>query len=123
MIREWFKEMWFGAKPQEPEVKSGVQLIKEERLRQINFEGFSPRHDDCYTKDELAKAAACYALPKRCRNPYWGKSGKLLPHYWPWAERYWKPSPDDRIRELAKAGALIAAEIDRLQRKKQEEQR
>ena len=27
-----------------------------------------------------------------------------------------KPTPDDRIRELTKAGALIAAEIDRLLR-------
>jgi hypothetical protein len=30
----------------------------------------------------------------------------------------WKPSPDDRFRELVKAGALIAAEIDRLLRAK-----
>jgi len=27
---------------------------------------------------------------------------------------HWKPTPDDRVRELVKAGALIAAEIDRL---------
>ncbi|MEM5768085.1 MAG: hypothetical protein AAGU23_06610 [Bacillota bacterium] len=31
-----------------------------------------------------------------------------------------KPTPDDRIRELKKAGALIAAEIDRLQRKEEQ---
>jgi hypothetical protein len=37
-----------------------------------------------------------------------------LPGWWPWAERFWKPTPDDRVRELVKAGALIAAEIDRL---------
>lgn len=35
---------------------------------------------------------------------------------WPFSQEWWKPTPDDRIRELAKAGALIAAEIDRLQR-------
>ena len=34
--------------------------------------------------------------------------------HWPWNVVWWKPTPDDRIRELAKAGALIAAEIDRL---------
>jgi hypothetical protein len=28
----------------------------------------------------------------------------------------WKPTPGNRIRELEKAGALIAAEIDRLSR-------
>lgn len=36
------------------------------------------------------------------------------PAEWPWDEMLWKPTPDDRIRELAKAGALIATEIDRL---------
>jgi len=38
------------------------------------------------------------------------------PFTWPWEASWWKPS-DDPIRNLAKAGALIAAEIDRLQRK------
>jgi hypothetical protein len=33
---------------------------------------------------------------------------------WPWEASWWKPSQTDRIKELAKAGALIAAEIDRL---------
>jgi hypothetical protein len=33
---------------------------------------------------------------------------------WPWNDDDWKPSPDP-IRNLVKAGALIAAEIDRLQ--------
>lgn len=32
----------------------------------------------------------------------------------PWDNEWWKPSPDDRKRELVKAGALIAAAIDRL---------
>lgn len=34
----------------------------------------------------------------------------------PFSSVWWKPSPENRIKELAKAGALIAAEIDRLQR-------
>ena len=38
----------------------------------------------------------------------------MPPTLWPWALSQWKPTPDDRIRELTKAGALIAAEIDRL---------
>jgi hypothetical protein len=44
-----------------------------------------------------------------------------LPIYWPWDQEWWKPS-DDPIRNLAKAGALIAAEIDRLQRKAEADQ-
>lgn len=43
-------------------------------------------------------------------------AGRGAPAGWPWHPKWWKPTPDDRIRELAKAGALIAAEIDRLQR-------
>jgi hypothetical protein len=33
--------------------------------------------------------------------------------WWPWSFEWWKPK--DRIRNLVRAGALIAAEIDRLQ--------
>jgi gamma-glutamylcyclotransferase (GGCT)/AIG2-like uncharacterized protein YtfP len=42
--------------------------------------------------------------------------------YWPWDESAFKPSPDNRIKELTKAGALIAAEIDRLLRIEQHKQ-
>jgi hypothetical protein len=38
-----------------------------------------------------------------------------VPSSWPWDYDWWKPS-DDPIRNLTKAGALIAAEIDRLNR-------
>jgi hypothetical protein len=37
-----------------------------------------------------------------------------IKHAVPWGESWWKPTPEDRVRELVKAGALIAAEIDRL---------
>lgn len=35
---------------------------------------------------------------------------------WPWEHRWYKPTPEDRVRELTKAGALIAAAIDDLLR-------
>lgn len=38
---------------------------------------------------------------------------------WPWRDEDWKPS-NDRVANLVKAGALIAAEIDRLQRSAEE---
>ena len=88
----------------------GASLILAERERQIEIEKFDSEHDDCHGSDQLALAAACYAMPSRCREL----------KYWPWARNWWKPTPDDRIRELVKAGALIAAEIDRLQRKSDE---
>lgn len=92
----------------------GAALIARERLRQVSQEGWSEYHDDGHDYDELAIAAACYALPDRKRESE--RRLAVLPMLWPWDFKFWKPTPDDRICELVKAGALIAAEIDRLQR-------
>jgi hypothetical protein len=95
------------------EKKTGIELIAEERRRQIEVEGWSDRHDSQHDDDELAIAAGCYALtPTYTRGI---RAGHIIPKRWPWEEKWWKPTPNDRIRELQKAGALIAAEIDRLQ--------
>lgn len=101
-------------------MKTGIELIAEERLRQINVEGWGPEHDKQHTKGEIVDAAICYALgdtnityEPRMDHP---NKIKLVQNYWPWHWSWWKPSPKDRIKELVKAGALIAAEIDRLQK-------
>ena len=47
----------------------------------------------------------------------WGDDNWL--HFWPFDLKWLKRTPKKRIKELAKAGALIAAEIDRLQRTKE----
>lgn len=78
----------------------GTTAITAERMRQVAVEGWTPEHDAAHAKGELARAAACYAL------------GKRPPGLWPWEDKWWKPS--DQKRNLEKAGALIAAEIDRL---------
>ena len=106
------------------EKMTGVELIAQERQRQIDEERYSPQHDARYHHDgQLAKAAACYALPEGYRRLIF-LTPRPLPELWPWGEETWKPTPDDRLRELVKAGALIAAEIDRLQAvQKQEMQR
>ncbi|MEL7600604.1 MAG: hypothetical protein AAGU18_10980 [Proteiniphilum sp.] len=102
-----------------PQKKTGAYLIAEERERQIEALGCTPEYDQSYTKSELAKAAACYAIPEALRNrpgrKRIEKNGQYVPNDWPFSTEYWKPSPDNRIRELQKAGALIAADIDRLQ--------
>lgn len=99
-------------------MKTGAELIAEERERQISQEGWNNANDDAYTKFQLVKAAKCYLEPGCDRFLSTAKSpkGDLVPFGWPWDFRYWKPTPEDRTRELVKAGALIAAEIDRLQR-------
>lgn len=96
-------------------VTGGAALIADERRRQIEVEDWTAEHDEQYTQDELVRAAMCYANPPHLRMSRLRRTGEPLD--WPWAEWHWKPTPDDRVRELVKAGALIAAEIDRLQRK------
>jgi hypothetical protein len=83
----------------------------EERKRQVDEEGWTPDHDAEHDTEALAYAATCYATPADDRHHFDRES---VPSAWPWADRFWKPTPDDRVRELVKAGALIAAEIDRL---------
>jgi hypothetical protein len=98
--------------------KSGVELIAAERARQIEVEGYSIEHDEYHAGAALAIAACCYALPQHMRK--WrhhpGPSLVSVPTLWPWSPSDWKPSDDDRVRDLVKAGALLAAEIDRIQR-------
>lgn len=95
---------------------TGAERIAAERRRQIQVEGYDTDHDTAHDEGELALAAACYATPpglySRSQGQPWHGNP---PQGWPWDARYWKPG--DRIRELEKAGALIAAEIDRLQRR------
>jgi hypothetical protein len=99
------------------QVKTGIELIAEERTRQIESEGWTTEHDDSHADKQLAQAAACYATPANDRSYYYLTSARRrVPSLWPWNVSFWKPTPDDRVRELVKAGALIAAEIDRLQR-------
>lgn len=97
-------------------MKTGIEIMAEERLRQVEKEGWTFEHDDQHTDGSLALAAASYAVAEDGRQSY--KDDKFIPSFWPesWDEAWWKPTPNDRIHELAKAGALIAAEIDRLQR-------
>jgi len=100
------------------EPTDGAALIAAERARQVAAEGWTPEHDDQHIAGELALAAASYALPLGIRGLLnWQATGRMggPPTTWPGKHWEWKPS-GDRIRELIKAGALIAAEIDRLQR-------
>ena len=84
---------------------NGADLIKQERERQIYGEGWTKEHDDKHVNNELALAAACYAVPDVFSQGYWPPT---------WDLNWYKSTT--RIRDLVKAGALIAAEIDRLRR-------
>lgn len=94
------------------EVTEVAAEIAAERRRQIEVEGWSPEHDDKHNEGEIATAAACYASPL----PAYRQSGFRLGYIslWPWDLCWWKPK--DRRRDLIRAGALILAEIERLDR-------
>ena len=91
---------------------TGSELIAAERTRQLQQLGYTPTHDDDHRLSELSRAALAYTLlaSKQAHNP-----DASPPSQWPWHTKSWKPSPDP-VRNLIKAGALIAAEIDRLRR-------
>lgn len=94
----------------------GVVLISRERERQE--ECYSAAHDALHDRAELAEAALAYINEAiACQGNWvnWPRhpKGQPLPNAWPWSANDWKPS-DDPIRNLVKAGALVAAEIDRL---------
>lgn len=102
-------------------MKTGIQLIAEERESQINAEGWTPEHDEQHREGQIAYAASAYALYHGLKTTFPPESFEKL-HLekqataeWPWGAEWWKPS-DDPVRNLVKAGALIAAEIDRITR-------
>lgn len=110
--------------------KKGIDLIAEERQRQIN-NGYDSNHDMHHDFRELVQAAITYMgaafLPTKSKeignsnesaiswhedNEPWEL--KYIKLDWPWEEESFKPTTP--LQDLIKAGALIAAAIDRLQK-------
>jgi len=96
-------------------VSDAIELIATERRRQIEQEGWSPEHDDTHTEGELADAAAYHAATSPVYRHWRGGHYESI---WPkgWGSKWDHRLKSDRVRQLVVAGALIAAEIDRLQR-------
>jgi len=86
-------------------MKNGIELIKEERQRQIEVEGWTAEHDKQFKNDELFNAAASYSAREGFRN----EDDNSIPSAWPFDPEWWKPTPNDRIKELVKSGALFMA--------------
>ncbi|MBA8033523.1 ead/Ea22-like family protein [Citrobacter freundii] len=93
--------------------------VAAERQRQVSAEGWTPAHDDQHRNNDMAFAAACYAFHAAAASwdleddgvPY---DSHPVPKNWPWEPDWWKPT--DPRRDLVKAGALIIAEIERIDR-------
>ena len=123
---------------------NGAERIAAERQRQIEEEGWTPEHDDEHDCGELAMAAVCFAAPEKIYARQ--DSAGVTKFYDPWPrdwdgkwdkrrecgdvserelERNFRGIPPadpeeytdgERLDLLTKAGALVAAEIDRVLR-------
>ena len=102
---------YLSLRDHDPKFRKPVDDIVQERDRQIVHEKFDAFYDDHHGSGELALAAACYALHNYTEESVHRAAIQTL---WPWSPDWWKPS--DRRRDLVKAGALILAEIERLDR-------
>jgi hypothetical protein len=86
-------------------LKEALQLIREERERQVLEEGYTGHHDAVNGHENLVMAAATYEMEPKDRKEH--------PESWPWNYIHWKPTAHKgttgRVRELVKAGALYMA--------------
>ncbi|WP_343742108.1 hypothetical protein [Herbaspirillum huttiense] len=90
--------------------------VLAERRRQQEVEGWTTDHDDEHLSGEISALAAFYAMPPAARD--WNASstgyGETLGEAMLPPE--WRAKPGERREELKKAGALILAEIERIDR-------
>ncbi len=99
------------ASPQASTVTAAAADVLAERKRQVTTEGWTPEHDDQHVNFEMAIAGGLYAISA---VDSYHKLRNSAPSAWPWDRKWWKP--DGPRRDLVKAGALILAEIERLDR-------
>lgn len=99
---------------------TGAELIAKERQRQIDVEGWIADDDDEQLHGELAIAAACYAIKDtdaKINNP----DAHDAADGWPWGEEHDKRDQHSNLKCMVIAGALLAAEIDRMLRNAERE--
>lgn len=91
--------------------KKAIDAFTLARARQVVNHGLTSSNDDAYEEGQLAKAAACYSFGAEYPGVSWS---------WPWSFDWWKPAqdnePQNRKRDIEKAGALLLAEWERLDR-------
>lgn len=83
----------------------GVDLIAEERRRQIEIEGYDAEYDSHDSPYNLVAAAISYAM--------YDVNPEAAQTVWPWESKYFKPK--DSQRNYVRAGALMAAALDLMQ--------
>jgi hypothetical protein len=103
------------------ELTQATRDVLAERARQIKVEGWDSKHDDDHRNGAMARAAAAYAWVGSSDGRVPSRSGVDGADLWPseWASKWWKPK--DRRSNLVRAGALILAELERLDREERYE--
>lgn len=99
------------------DMTAALSDVIAERRRQIEVEGWTPEHDDAHKEGSLGRAGGFYALNAGAAMWYGTHDTSICdtaPDGWPWAPEWWKPA--NARRDLVKAGALILAEIERIDR-------
>jgi hypothetical protein len=98
-----------------PTMSEAARDVLAERRRQIEQEGWTLKHDDEHDGGQLPMAAASYAVAASYASAGLFPMPKgAPPTSWPWRKSWWKPTTPRR--DLVKAGALILAEIERIDR-------
>lgn len=93
----------------------GILAIAEERARQAAGEGYTNQHDDTHFDGALLAAGICYADASLIAVQ---ETDRTVVGCWPFEAGWWKPDANP-LRNLEKAGALIAAEYDRIRKKRE----
>jgi DNA-binding Xre family transcriptional regulator len=90
--------------------------VLAERAAHVHREGWTAEHDDGHDSGQMAMAAASYCQSAAKPKLFARREGAAFspPMTWPWGLKWWKPK--DPRRDLVRAGALIIAEIERLDR-------
>lgn len=118
VIRDAIRALSAAPRSASPEVllSQGWLDIGHERKRQVDEENWSAEHDDGHRIGEMARAGAAYATSAACSLDAAARVsvGMLALRLWPWGISWWKPKGGRR--DLVRAGTLIVAEIDRLDR-------
>jgi hypothetical protein len=108
----------YTSPPKAAPLTEAATSVLAERQRQISVEGWTPEHDDEHDGGELSAAASAHTLCAADQlHPFSQGDGDYVnvpPAVWPWAAEGWRPSSPRRM--LVKAGALILAEIERIDR-------
>lgn len=92
-------------------MKTGVELVAEQII-ELEAAGLVAEQQDLAGKGQLAGAAACYALTTAY---YFGNGRQIVAGIWPLLDELFDKEADDLVK-LARAGALIQMELERVQR-------